>query len=84
MPPSRALLRFYKSACDAIFLQLKKVLSANAEATINVESLTEDIDVSGRMSREEFEQLAAPLAARIPATLQKVGGLAIFHRVTLS
>ena len=73
--PSRALLQCCQSACDAIFLQLKKVLSANAEATINVESLMEDIDVSGRMSRDVFEQLAEPLAARVPATLQKVEGL---------
>ena len=56
-------------------LQLKKVLSANAEATIQVESLAEDLDVSGKMTREEFEELAKPLGARITAPLQRVGSI---------
>jgi len=53
--------------------QLKKVLSANAEATITVESLANDLDVSGKMTREEFEELAKPLASRIRKPLEKVG-----------
>jgi heat shock protein 4 len=51
--------------------KLKKVLSANAEATITVESLANDLDVSGKMTREEFEELAKPLAERIRKPLQK-------------
>lgn len=56
-----------------VCLQLKKVLSANAEATINVESLGEDIDASGKMTRDEFEEMAKPLLARLTNPLQKVG-----------
>ena len=46
-------------------LQLKKVLSANAEARITVESLGEDVDASGAMTREDFEEMAKPLLARL-------------------
>lgn len=42
-------------------MQLKKVLSGNAEGTIHVESLQDDKDASGRISREEFEQLSVSL-----------------------
>jgi heat shock 70kDa protein 4 len=46
-------------------LQLKKVLSANAEARITVESLGEDVDASGAMTREDFEEMAKPLLTRL-------------------
>ena len=46
-------------------MQLKKVLSANAEARITVESLGEDVDASGAMTREDFEEMAKPLLARL-------------------
>lgn len=39
--------------------KLKKVLSANAEATLNVESVMNDIDVHSKLTREEFEGLIA-------------------------
>lgn len=53
--------------------QLKKVLSANAEATIHVECLMNDVDVSGSMTREVFEELIQPLIDRIKITCAKVG-----------
>lgn len=46
-------------------MQLKKVLSANAEARITVESLGEDVDASGAMTREDFEEMAKPLLTRL-------------------
>jgi heat shock protein 4 len=39
--------------------KLKKVLSANTDATLNVESIMNDIDVHSKLNREEFEQLIA-------------------------
>ena len=52
--------------------QLKKVLSANSEATLHVESLVNDLDVSGVMNRDQFEELIQPLIGRIKAVLDKV------------
>ncbi|CAG8466347.1 15893_t:CDS:2, partial [Dentiscutata erythropus] len=49
--------------------KLKKVLSANAQAPINVESIMNDIDVSAILSREEFEKLSEHLLNRIEAPL---------------
>ena len=61
------------NACAAsAALQLKKVLSANAEATIHVECLMNDVDVSGAMTREAFEGLIQPLIDRIKTTCAKV------------
>ncbi|GAM84562.1 hypothetical protein ANO11243_025580 [Dothideomycetidae sp. 11243] len=48
------------AACE----KLKKVLSANASAPINIESLMNDIDVRGIMKREEMEALVKPLLER--------------------
>lgn len=45
--------------------KLKKVLSANSEGKLAVESLMNDIDASSKMTREEFEGLIAPLLDRI-------------------
>ena len=53
-------------------LQLKKVLSANPEATINVECIMNDIDVSGKMTRGLFEEKSASVLKREPDPLQKV------------
>lgn len=50
--------------------RLKKVLSANAVAPLNVESLMEDLDVSSQLKREEFEALISPLLERIAVPLQ--------------
>ncbi|KAG0364092.1 heat shock protein 70 family [Gamsiella multidivaricata] len=51
--------------------KLKKMLSANAEAPLNIESIMEDRDVSSMMKRTEFEELAKDLISRSEAPLQK-------------
>lgn len=50
--------------------RLKKVLSANALAPLNVENLIEDIDASSQLKRDEFEQLIAPLLERVTVPLE--------------
>lgn len=54
------------AACE----RLKKVLSANSQAPINVESLMNDIDASSSMKREEFEELVGPLLERTTVPLE--------------
>ncbi|KDR67801.1 hypothetical protein GALMADRAFT_272907 [Galerina marginata CBS 339.88] len=51
--------------------KLKKVLSANAEAPLNVESIMNDVDASSKLSREQLEGLIAHVLDRIPAPLQR-------------
>ena len=51
--------------------QLKKLLSSIPEAPINVESLTNDIDASGMMTREKFNELAAGVLDRVKAPLRE-------------
>lgn len=51
--------------------KLKKVLSANASAPINVEMVMNDIDVSGFLKREELEELVAPLLAKATAPVEQ-------------
>ena len=46
--------------------KLKKVLSANAEAPLNVESIMNDVDVSSKLSRDEYEALISSVLDRIP------------------
>jgi molecular chaperone DnaK (HSP70) len=53
-------------------LQLKKTLSANPEAPLNIECLMDDKDVRGTMNREKFEELAQPVLKRVLAPLQQV------------
>ncbi|KAI0338231.1 heat shock protein [Trametopsis cervina] len=55
------------AGCDKV----KKVLSANAEAPLNVESIMNDIDASSRLTREAYEELLTPLLERIPAPIQQ-------------
>ncbi|TYJ54821.1 hypothetical protein B9479_004492 [Cryptococcus floricola] len=45
--------------------RLKKVLSANGEAPLNVESLMNDIDANSTLKREVFEELTAHLLDRV-------------------
>lgn len=45
--------------------KLKKVLSANANAPINIESLMNDVDVRGFLKRDELEELVKPMLGRI-------------------
>ncbi|KAI6037550.1 heat shock protein 70 family [Pisolithus marmoratus] len=54
-------------ACE----RLKKVLSANMEAPLNVESIMNDIDASSRLTRDEYEALIAHLLERIQAPIQE-------------
>ncbi|GMK56531.1 hypothetical protein CspeluHIS016_0303710 [Cutaneotrichosporon spelunceum] len=49
--------------------RLKKVLSANTEAPINVESLAPDIDATGALTRAEFETMIGPLLDRFQGPL---------------
>ncbi|KAK8159327.1 putative heat shock protein Hsp88 [Phyllosticta citrichinensis] len=55
------------SACE----KLKKVLSANASAPLNVESIMNDIDVRGFLKREELEELVKPLLERATKPLEQ-------------
>ncbi|EME26490.1 molecular chaperone DnaK [Galdieria sulphuraria] len=62
----RATIRL-RVACE----KLKKVLSANPEAPLNVECIMNDVDVSGYLKRSEFEQMSEELIKRICLTCQK-------------
>jgi heat shock protein 4 len=55
------------AACE----KLKKVLSANANAPINIESLLNDVDVRGFLKRDELEELSKPLLDRVTLPLEK-------------
>ena len=55
------------AGCDKV----KKVLSANAEAPLNVESIMNDIDASSRLTREEYERLIAGVLDRIEAPVHQ-------------
>ncbi|EGF82677.1 hypothetical protein BATDEDRAFT_9358 [Batrachochytrium dendrobatidis JAM81] len=48
----------------------KKILSANAVTTLNVECLLDDKDVSGHIKRAEFEEWISPLVQRLIPPLQ--------------
>jgi heat shock protein 4 len=56
----KAMMRLTDAADRA-----KKVLSANSETSWNVECLMNDIDVSGYITRDTFEEMAQPLLERI-------------------
>ncbi|KAI0305485.1 heat shock protein 70 family [Multifurca ochricompacta] len=62
----KATFRLYAAA-----EKLKKVLSANAEAPLNVESIMNDIDASSKLTRDQYEQLIADVLDRIPGPLQR-------------
>ncbi|CAG5086615.1 Oidioi.mRNA.OKI2018_I69.PAR.g11284.t1.cds [Oikopleura dioica] len=66
----RALVKLVE-ACE----KTKKTMSANAiDIPLNLECLMDDKDVNGKINRDQFHELAAPLLERIKATL--VQGLA--------
>ncbi|MED6158806.1 hypothetical protein PIB30_036219 [Stylosanthes scabra] len=50
-----------RAACE----KLKKVLSANLEAPLNIECLMDEKDVKGFITRDEFEKLASELLERV-------------------
>jgi heat shock protein 4 len=43
----------------------KKILSANTQAPISIESVMNDVDVSGMITRQEFEAMCEPLLRRV-------------------
>jgi heat shock protein 4 len=62
----KALTRVYAAA-----EKLKKVLSANQQAPLNIESLMNDIDVRAMITRQEFEAMTQPLIDRIDVILEQ-------------
>lgn len=63
---ARACLRL-RAACE----KLKKVLSANPEAPLNIECLMDEKDVRGFIKRDDFEQLSLPILERVKGPLEK-------------
>src|SRR5271169_160222 len=51
--------------------KLKKILSANLQAPLNIESLMNDVDVHTMMTRQELEALVEPLLNRIHVPLEQ-------------
>ncbi|KAF2127777.1 heat shock protein 70 [Dothidotthia symphoricarpi CBS 119687] len=51
--------------------KLKKILSANQAAPLNVESIMNDIDVRGMLKREELEELVKPMLDRATAPIEQ-------------
>lgn len=50
--------------------KVKKVLSANTQAPINIESVMNDVDVSSSLTREELEEYVQPLLERIHVPIE--------------
>ncbi|KAA0059287.1 hypothetical protein IC582_002560 [Cucumis melo] len=63
---ARACLRL-RTACE----KLKKVLSANPVAPLNIECLMDEKDVKGIIKREEFEQISIPILERVKGPLEQ-------------
>lgn len=62
----RALVRLYQE-CE----KLKKLMSANSsDLPLNIECFMNDIDVSGKLNRGQFEEMCADILARVEAPLQ--------------
>ncbi|KAF7713130.1 Heat shock protein 70 [Penicillium ucsense] len=51
--------------------KLKKVLSANPQAPLSIESLMEDTDVRAMVKREELEEMVSPLLNRLTVPLEQ-------------
>lgn len=51
--------------------KIKKILSANPESPLNMECLMDDVDVKGHITRDELEQIAAPLLDRIRTVCER-------------
>lgn len=62
----RASIRL-RAACE----KLKKVLSANPEAPLNIECLMDEKDVKGFIKRDDFEKLSSGLLERISIPCRK-------------
>ncbi|XP_022877971.1 heat shock 70 kDa protein 16-like [Olea europaea var. sylvestris] len=63
---ARASLRL-RASCE----KMKKVLSANPEAPLNIECLMEEKDVKGFIKREDFEKLSSELLERVSIPCRK-------------
>ncbi|KAK4360947.1 hypothetical protein RND71_019899 [Anisodus tanguticus] len=63
---ARASIRL-RAACE----KLKKVLSANPEAPLNIECLMDEKDVKGFIKREDFEKLSSDLLEKIGIPCRK-------------
>ncbi|KAK3524482.1 hypothetical protein QTP70_029289 [Hemibagrus guttatus] len=64
----RALVRLYQE-CE----KLKKLMSANSsDLPLNIECFMNDIDVSSKLNRGSFEEMCAPLLAKVEAPLRSV------------
>ncbi|KAF5538542.1 heat shock protein [Fusarium napiforme] len=66
MTHGRALARTIAAA-----EKTKKILSANQQAPVNIESLMNDIDASAMITRQEFEAMIEPLLARTHFPLEE-------------
>ncbi|KAF2817415.1 heat shock protein Hsp88 [Mytilinidion resinicola] len=51
--------------------KVKKILSANSAAPLNIESVMNDVDVRGFLKREELEELVKPLLERATAPIEQ-------------
>ncbi|XP_061642594.1 heat shock 70 kDa protein 4b [Phyllopteryx taeniolatus] len=64
----RALVRLYME-CE----KLKKLMSANSsDLPLNIECFMNEIDVTGKLNRGQFEEMSADLLARVEPPLQSL------------
>jgi len=49
----------------------KKILSANQQAPVNIESLMNDVDVRAMITRQEFEAMVEPVLAKVNDPLEQ-------------
>uniref|UniRef100_A0A3P9M3X4 Heat shock protein 4b n=1 Tax=Oryzias latipes TaxID=8090 RepID=A0A3P9M3X4_ORYLA len=64
----RALVRLYQE-CE----KLKKLMSANSsDLPLNIECFMNDIDVTGKMNRGQFEEMCADILTRVEPPLQSL------------
>ncbi|KAJ8015033.1 hypothetical protein DPEC_G00021940 [Dallia pectoralis] len=64
----RALVRLYQE-CE----KLKKLMSANSsDLPLNIECFMNDIDVSGKLNRAQFEEMCTDVLARVEAPLHSL------------
>ncbi|KAK8127716.1 hypothetical protein PG984_008824 [Apiospora sp. TS-2023a] len=62
----KAMVRV-ETSCE----KLKKILSANQQAPLNIESLMNDVDVTGMITRQEFEALIEPMLLKVTGPIEQ-------------
>ncbi|KAK7958428.1 hypothetical protein PG988_013276 [Apiospora saccharicola] len=62
----KAMVRV-ETSCE----KLKKILSANQQAPMNIESLMNDVDVTGMITRQEFEALIEPMLLKVTGPIEQ-------------